>query len=706
MSLMSHGARGLAKAFTAALVIAGAAVAPAQAASVPDVTLEYTCKYPIVDKQPLSITVSSNIPRTAPERVNQPPFQITATAVAKGDTARAINTLNAYTIEGSSDAFADLEFADGFIQQDLLVPLVVEPWTRPSSDPVTGDLTLIAKGNTPSIQLEPVGDSFIRLDRITLTLSAKGQSGNIINVRKLTTDFDGNPVVPADSTPNDFNVYCKLNPGQSNLIATIQVVSCSCFPNEPPSKVTGLKSPTQAVNSVDLAWDAATDPDAGDSVKEYRVYDDGTLVKTVAAPATSVTVDGLAEQTDYEFSVEAVDTRGLAGPRSDALRVRTRLHGDCFVDTRAPTTPTAGLYLPDGSDIGLTTLNVRWGASFDPADELCPVSGVDYYVVATEGEADVRVPAGTLNKLFTGLRQDWEYRFSITAVDKAGNASKASEELLVTRIENQPLSVPTALKAGSVTSSSLALSWLPSTDDAKVAGYNVYRDGVKIGTSPTPTFSVTGLAPETRYTFEIEAFDEDGAVSPKSAGLVVTTLRMTPGPLCPEGFACQGYALAGSTTLKTLTTGVLPLKGGIDAQLDPSNGKFTADLVLNPTTGRLTAGGFLPITVKIGFAPSGKTTGTLDDNNILRSKSLVRIKVSEVKLFGAIPLAGGNSCQTKSLSEINLTSTKAFEIFKGGTLTGTYAISDLNGCGVLNGIVSPLTAGKGNTISLNLTPKA
>ncbi len=909
MSLKSRQTRKLATASIAAVAALGVGTSAADAAvpNVPDVTLEYTCKYPIVDKQPLSIKVSSNIPQFALLRVNQPAFQINAVATAGGDTARAINTLNAYSIEGSSEAFADLEFPDGFIQEDLFVPLVVQPWIRPNSDPVTGNLVLNANGDTPSVQLEPEGDAIIRLDRITLNLVAKGQSGNIINVRKLTTDFDGNPVVPADSTPNDFNVYCKLNPGQSNTIATIKVVTTLPGENKAPNKVVGLSSPAQSTDSVDLSWTPATDPDAGDTIKEYRVYQgtSTTPVKTVTS-GTSTTITGLNPETPYDFKVTAVDsaTPALEGPASDAVTATTKKVEvpTCTADTTPPTAPTDGVYLPDRSDIGRTTLNVRWGASTDPADPTdptCPISGIDYYIVDSENEPDVQVPAGTLQKLFTDLGEDSEYRFIITAVDKAGNRSEDHDEFLITtgpvvdpnkapsqvanvkgvptltsvalswdaatdpdagdsvakynvyqgatlvktvnapatsvtvdgltantaytfqveavdtkgplagpksaalavttlkpntapskvanvkgvpaltsvalswnaatdpdagdsvakynvyqgatlvKTVNAPAtsvtvdgltantaysfqveavdtkgplagpksdaaavttlkpnaapSVPTALKTGAITSSTIALSWTASTDDVKVAGYNVYRDGVKVGTSATTSYTATGLAPLKAYSFTVEAYDEPGLVSPKSAAVSGTTIA---GPVgCPEGFACQGYTLAGSTTLKTLTTGVLPLKGGIDAQLDPSNGKFTADLVLNPTTGRLTALSFLPITVKIAFAPSGKTTGTLDDNNILRSKSFVRIKVTEVKLFGAIPLAGGNSCQTKSLSEINLTSTKAFEIFKGGTLTGQYAISDLNGCGALNGLVSPLTAGKGNTISLNLTPK-
>ncbi|MBO9534305.1 MAG: hypothetical protein J7513_15135 [Solirubrobacteraceae bacterium] len=83
----------------------------------------------------------------------------------------------------------------------------------------------------------------------------------------------------------------------------------------------------------------------------------------------------------------------------------------------------------------------------------------------------------------------------------------------------------------------------------------------------------------------------------------------------------------------------------------------------------------------------------------------MRIKVKSVKAFGAIPLAGGNDCQTKSLSDIALKSDGPFDpTGTGGILVGTYAISDLNGCGPLGGLVSPLTAGAGNSLRLSMTP--
>ncbi len=82
----------------------------------------------------------------------------------------------------------------------------------------------------------------------------------------------------------------------------------------------------------------------------------------------------------------------------------------------------------------------------------------------------------------------------------------------------------------------------------------------------------------------------------------------------------------------------------------------------------------------------------------------VRVKVTSVKAFGAIPLAGGNTCQTKSLSALDLKATSPFDPIMGSaSMSGTFSISDLNGCGPLNGLVSPLVAGDGNEMALSLS---
>ncbi|MBJ7470786.1 MAG: fibronectin type III domain-containing protein, partial [Solirubrobacteraceae bacterium] len=265
-----------------------------------------------------------------------------------------------------------------------------------------------------------------------------------------------------------------------------------------------------------------------------------------------------------------------------------------------------------------------------------------------------------------------------------------------------PISAP--ISDADIGSTSVNLRWsMPAVADecdGELGAFKVSYNGRSI-TVPADARSllITDLAPATAYEFSVASLTGNNGVDSLPLKVNVTT------DPAPTGQTVKySYGLAGTAGLKTLTKGTLPITGGIDADLTLATGAFTADLALNPTQGRLVAAGFLPVTAKIGFVPTGKTTGTLLDG-VLESTSKVRIKVQEVKLFGAIPLAGGNNCQTKSLSEIKLKSTDEFKPLQGGNIAGTFKISDLNGCGPLNGLVSPLTAGAGNTLALKLTPK-
>lgn len=73
--------------------------------------------------------------------------------------------------------------------------------------------------------------------------------------------------------------------------------------------------------------------------------------------------------------------------------------------------------------------------------------------------------------------------------------------------------------AGAQTSTQL--NWNASSGN--VSGYNVYRDGVKVGTSATTTFTDTGLTPSTSYTYTVKAFNASGTESTASNSFTVKT---------------------------------------------------------------------------------------------------------------------------------------------------------------------------------------
>ncbi|MES9521586.1 chitinase [Streptomyces capoamus] len=83
----------------------------------------------------------------------------------------------------------------------------------------------------------------------------------------------------------------------------------------------------------------------------------------------------------------------------------------------------------------------------------------------------------------------------------------------------QPPAAPSGLKATSVTSSSVGLSWSAVTG---ATSYAVYRDGTRVQTATGTSATVTGLAASTAYSFQVAAANAAGE-SAKSAAVTATT---------------------------------------------------------------------------------------------------------------------------------------------------------------------------------------
>lgn len=100
-------------------------------------------------------------------------------------------------------------------------------------------------------------------------------------------------------------------------------------------------------------------------------------------------------------------------------------------------------------------------------------------------------------------------------------------------------STPAGLAAGSVTTSSVALSW------GAVSGatsYKVYRDGANPQTVTGTSATVSGLTADTAYQFQVSAANAAGE-SAKSAAVTARTAKPTdpgPGPAVPK-HAVTGY---------------------------------------------------------------------------------------------------------------------------------------------------------------------
>ncbi|WP_338553599.1 S8 family serine peptidase [Paenibacillus sp. KS-LC4] len=193
-----------------------------------------------------------------------------------------------------------------------------------------------------------------------------------------------------------------------------------------------------------------------------------------------------------------------------------------YIDVTAPTVPTA-LSVAGKTE---TTVSLVWQAATDNEG----IKGYEIY----EGAKQVGF-SKTLAYTVRDLKPNASYRFSIKAVDKEGNPSNSSAEVVaITNRDVQAPTVPVEIVVKSKTEKSVTLSWAASTDNVGVAGYDVYKNGnVLAGSSVSTEFTVTGLVPETAYSFTIKSKDASGNISGFSTAITVVTNADTEAPSVP-----------------------------------------------------------------------------------------------------------------------------------------------------------------------------
>lgn len=199
-------------------------------------------------------------------------------------------------------------------------------------------------------------------------------------------------------------------------------------------------------------------------------------------------------------------------------------------DTQVPTVPTS----PRVSNLVCDSVTLSWNASTDDV-------GVAFYDVFNDVQLMKSVSGTTLStSLIVVGGVTWG--LYVNARDAAGNVSQASATVPITppqcQADTVAPSAPTGLSR-TVSGTNVTLSWTASSDNIGVHVYDVFRDGVKVGTvtgtatvTPGTTFLDSGLAANTTYSFSVVARDGQGNVSAPSARVTATTGAACANPVC------------------------------------------------------------------------------------------------------------------------------------------------------------------------------
>jgi chitodextrinase len=308
----------------------------------------------------------------------------------------------------------------------------------------------------------------------------------------------------------------------------------------PPSAPANLAVLGATRNSISLGWTASTDNVA---VEGYEVYVDGVSVQSPSTPGATVT--GLDCGTVYAFGVEAHDAAGNRSARAEASAATASCAQPPPPGDTTPPSQPANLSVPSAT---ATSVSLTWSSSTDDV-------GVTAYGVYRNGSAVTTV--GGTGATVSGLHCGTSHTFEVDAQDAAGNRSGRAAVTASTSpcADTQPPTVPTNVTATSRTSTSIALSWSPSTDNVGVAGYGLYRAGAGVGTTTGTTGIVSGLTCNTNYTLAVDAHDAAGNRSSRTVVMVATTACPdTSPPTAPSGLAASGVTQTSVTLTWTAST--------------------------------------------------------------------------------------------------------------------------------------------------------
>ena len=320
-----------------------------------------------------------------------------------------------------------------------------------------------------------------------------------------------------------YQFYVNAKDAAGNTSPNSNTINITTPDTQAPTAPTGLAVSNITQTGASLSWTASTD---NIGVAGYDVYQNGIKVNTALVTTTNYAISGLTPGTAYQFYVSAKDAAGNTSANSNTVNITT-LSGP---DTQAPTAPTNLA----ASNLTQSSLTLSWTAATDNIG----VTGYDIYQDGIKVNSSL-ITTTTYN--ITGLTVLTAYQFYITASDAAGNTSVNSAAINVTTPDTQAPTAPTGLVSSNLTQSSVTLLWTASTDNIAVSGYDVYRNGIKLNTTPiaATTYDIAGLNAATAYQFYVNAKDAAGNTSVNSNTITVTTPD-TQAPTTPANLTASG----------------------------------------------------------------------------------------------------------------------------------------------------------------------
>jgi chitodextrinase len=244
-------------------------------------------------------------------------------------------------------------------------------------------------------------------------------------------------------------------------------------------------------------------------VVAYDVYRDGTYLFSVPAGVTSWTDAGVPGGT-HTWTVRARDQRGNQSLDSAASGPIT------IADTVPPSAPGQ-----PSATVGAHKVTLTWAAATDDV-------GVIGYDVYRDGVLLTATSVTGTSYVDTTVAQLTTYSYTVRAVDVGNNLSPFSPPGTVSTPDWTAPSAPTVSASGAGPGK-VTVKWTGASDNVKVTGYDVYRDGkVAAAGLHAARWTDANLQPGSQHRYRVVATDAAGNRSASSNIATVTAPPITP----------------------------------------------------------------------------------------------------------------------------------------------------------------------------------
>ncbi len=275
----------------------------------------------------------------------------------------------------------------------------------------------------------------------------------------------------------------------------------------------------------------------------------GTTLTSSSVTAGSATLDVGKYHFPIAATIDVTDSSGNTIASSPA----SIYGGDTFTVSSGGTAtisqPPTNLV---ASSISPSQINLSWSAPSDNGGSVITGYAIDRSTDGGTTWSTIVSNTGSIETTYsnTGLSSNTSYTYRVSAINGIGTSSPSNTASATTGTQTTAPSSPTGLVASASSSSQINLSWTAPSNNggSTITGYKIERStngGTTWSTivpntgSSSTTYSDTGLASSTTYTYRVSAINAIGTSSPSNIVSATTAGTGATVPQPPTGLAAS-----------------------------------------------------------------------------------------------------------------------------------------------------------------------